>query len=133
MTYHIAVSKEAEAPVLEFDADFEEKIRRFLPSLRDQANANIEFSRSDPTRVLLVFDKDGEEWVFIGRTERKKNTLVILAAYRRQRWAQLSREEAIKIVEAGIGKRPDLPSGAEYVHRIKGAWKGLLPRDRRDS
>jgi hypothetical protein len=41
----------------------------------------------------------------------------------------LTREEAIAIVNAGIGGRPDLPSGKEYVRRVRGIWRGLQPRE----
>jgi hypothetical protein len=41
----------------------------------------------------------------------------------------VTREEAIAIVNAGIGGRPDLPPGKEYVRRVKRMWRGLLPRD----
>jgi hypothetical protein len=36
------------------------------------------------------------------------------------------RDEAIRIVSLGIGSRPDLPSGREYVKQI---WRGLKPGD----
>jgi hypothetical protein len=38
----------------------------------------------------------------------------------------LTREQALEIVNAGMGTRPDLPSGAEYVRRI---WRGRKARD----
>jgi hypothetical protein len=41
----------------------------------------------------------------------------------------ITRKDAIAIVQAGIGGRPDLPSGKEYVRRIRRLWRGLLPRD----
>lgn len=37
---------------------------------------------------------------------------------------------AIRVVSLGIGSRPDLPSGVEYVRRVRGVWRGLLPRER---
>ena len=40
----------------------------------------------------------------------------------------ISRNDAIAIVEAGIGGRPDLPSGREYVRKIAKVWRGLKPR-----
>jgi hypothetical protein len=43
-----------------------------------------------------------------------------------------SRDEALKVVAGGIGQRPDLPSGREYVKRVRGVWKGLA-LGRRDS
>jgi hypothetical protein len=33
----------------------------------------------------------------------------------------LTREQALAIVRAGIGGRPDLPSGKEYVRRVRKA------------
>lgn len=42
---------------------------------------------------------------------------------------QLTREEAIAIVEAGRGGRPDLPSGADYVRRMGKIWRWMKPRD----
>jgi hypothetical protein len=43
---------------------------------------------------------------------------------------QLTREEAIAIVEAGIGGRPDLPPGAEYVKDMaRLMWGDLASRD----
>jgi hypothetical protein len=43
---------------------------------------------------------------------------------------QLTREEAIAIVEAGIGGRPDLPPGAEYVKEVaRLMWGDLASRD----
>jgi len=41
---------------------------------------------------------------------------------------KLTREQAIKIVQAGIGGRPDLPPGDEYVRRVSRIWKGFIPR-----
>lgn len=40
----------------------------------------------------------------------------------------LTREQAVAIVEAGIGDRPDLPAGTEYVSQIREAWRGLTDR-----
>ena len=43
---------------------------------------------------------------------------------------ELSREEAIAIVEAGIGAWPDLPSGEEYVRQVsRMMWSDLASRD----
>jgi hypothetical protein len=39
-----------------------------------------------------------------------------------------TREAAVRSVSLGIGTRPDLPSGRAYVRRVRGIWKGLLPR-----
>jgi hypothetical protein len=42
----------------------------------------------------------------------------------------LTREEAKAIVEAGIGGRPDLPSGEEYVRQVSEMmWGDLASRD----
>jgi hypothetical protein len=41
----------------------------------------------------------------------------------------LTREEAIAIVEAGRGGRPDLPSGSEYVQKVSKIWRGIMPHD----
>jgi hypothetical protein len=41
----------------------------------------------------------------------------------------LTREQAIEIVNAGIGSRPDLPPGDEFVKQVSWIWRGLLPRD----
>jgi hypothetical protein len=42
----------------------------------------------------------------------------------------LTREEAIAIVEAGRGMRPDLPDGREYVKQVsKLMWGDLASRD----
>jgi hypothetical protein len=42
---------------------------------------------------------------------------------------RLTREEAIAIVEAGRGGRPDLPSGTDYVRKVKKAWRWMMPRE----
>jgi hypothetical protein len=43
---------------------------------------------------------------------------------------ELTREEAIAIVDAGIGERPDLPEGREYVKEVsKLMWGDLASRD----
>jgi hypothetical protein len=42
---------------------------------------------------------------------------------------QLTREEAIAIVEAGRGGRPDLPEGDEYVRKVAKIWRWMMPRD----
>jgi hypothetical protein len=42
---------------------------------------------------------------------------------------QLTREEAIAIVEAGRGGRRDLPSGEEYVRKVSKVWRWMAPRD----
>jgi hypothetical protein len=39
------------------------------------------------------------------------------------------RDAAVRTVSLGIGSRPDLPSGAEYVRRVRGVWRGLIPRE----
>jgi hypothetical protein len=44
--------------------------------------------------------------------------------------SDIRQNEAIRNVNLRIGSRPDLPSGAEYVRRIRGIWRGLLPRER---
>ena len=41
----------------------------------------------------------------------------------------LTREEAIAIVEAGRGGRPDLPPGKDYVRRVSKIWRWMIPRD----
>jgi len=40
----------------------------------------------------------------------------------------LTRKEAIAIVRDAAGKRPDLPTGEEYVRRLSWIWSGLLKR-----
>jgi hypothetical protein len=39
------------------------------------------------------------------------------------------REQAFRTVALGIGARPDRPSGKEDVRRVRGIWRGLLPRE----
>ena len=41
-----------------------------------------------------------------------------------------ARDEALRVVARSIGSRPDLPAGKEYVRRVRGVWKGLLPVER---
>jgi len=42
----------------------------------------------------------------------------------------LTREEAIAIVEAGMGMRPDLPTGSEYVREVsKMMWGDFAKHD----
>jgi len=41
---------------------------------------------------------------------------------------QLTREQAIAVVRAGTGGRPDLPPGDEYVRKVSKIWRGFLPR-----
>ena len=38
----------------------------------------------------------------------------------------LTKEEALAVAKEAFGKRPDLPSGEEYVRRLKPIWRGLL-------
>jgi hypothetical protein len=40
--------------------------------------------------------------------------------------SSLSNEEIEAIIKAGFGRRPDLPSGSEYVHSLKKIWRGLV-------
>lgn len=40
----------------------------------------------------------------------------------------LTRKQARAIVQAGIGRRPDLPAGTVYVRNIREAWRGLTRR-----
>lgn len=40
----------------------------------------------------------------------------------------LTQDEARTVVRSGIGTRPDLPTGSEYVNGIKGSWEGLPTR-----
>ena len=46
---------------------------------------------------------------------------------------KLSKEQAAAIVQAGIGARPDLPSGSAYVRSVKKYWRSLVPGARRSS
>jgi hypothetical protein len=39
------------------------------------------------------------------------------------------KEQAFRTVALGIGAQPNLPSGKEYVRRVRGIWRGLLPRE----
>ena len=39
----------------------------------------------------------------------------------------LTREQALKVLRAGMGGRPDLPTGAEYVRQVRKKW-GLTTR-----
>jgi hypothetical protein len=41
----------------------------------------------------------------------------------------LTREQALVVLRAGVGGRPDLPTGREYVRRVRKMWAGLTPRD----
>ena len=41
---------------------------------------------------------------------------------------RLTLEQALAVVEAGIGGRPDLPAGTEYVRQIREEWRGLTGR-----
>ena len=41
---------------------------------------------------------------------------------------KLTREQALAIVRAGMGGRPDLPPGDEYVRKVSKIWRGFLPR-----
>jgi hypothetical protein len=42
---------------------------------------------------------------------------------------KLTREEALAIVNAGIGARPDLPTGATYVREVSKIWRGIAKGD----
>ncbi len=44
---------------------------------------------------------------------------------------KLTRDQAIAIVQAGIGTAPSQPTGVEYVRHVKKYWRSLMPRDRR--
>ena len=39
---------------------------------------------------------------------------------------ELTEEEALAILKAGIGGRPDLASGEEYVEEISKIWRGFV-------
>jgi len=41
---------------------------------------------------------------------------------------ELTREQALAVVRAGMGGRPDLPPGDEYVRKVSKIWRGFLPR-----
>ena len=41
---------------------------------------------------------------------------------------KLTREQALALVRAGMGGRPDLPPGDEYVRKVSKIWRGFLPR-----
>ena len=41
---------------------------------------------------------------------------------------KLTREQALAVVRAGMGGRPDLPPGDEYVRKVSKIWRGFLPR-----
>jgi hypothetical protein len=47
----------------------------------------------------------------------------------RARVPSLTREERWAVIREGIGSRPDLPPGKEYVRRVRPIWGGLI-RDR---
>ena len=38
----------------------------------------------------------------------------------------LTKEDALAVAKEAFGKRPDLPSGEEYIRRLKPIWRGLL-------
>jgi hypothetical protein len=42
---------------------------------------------------------------------------------------KLTREQAISVVDAGIGADPGLRSGRDYVREVRRIWGGLLRRD----
>jgi len=46
---------------------------------------------------------------------------------------KLTRRQALAIVTAGIGARPDLPPGSAYVRKVKRYWRSLVPGGRRSS
>jgi hypothetical protein len=52
----------------------------------------------------------------------------INSAESRTKQGRMTKNEALRIVSDGIGKRPDLPTGAEYVERARGVWRGLSGR-----
>jgi hypothetical protein len=70
-------------------------------------------------------------------TQRKRKTLTDLVADEDVKDilkqplgapVELTREQALKIVKAGIGGRPDLPPGDEYVRKVSKIWRCFLPR-----
>ena len=90
---------------------------------------------------------DGSDNVLIARHDIEKGAKALLIHVRdaarhrvleavRQHQPEetpLTREKAASLVEEGLGRRPDLPPGTEYVRRVSWVWRGLIPGAERPS
>ena len=130
MRYEIQLSDDVETKLQGLEGAFKETVEKLLLKLAEnpyigqgptEASPGIYYLRlSDGWRLLYLL----EEAKKTVRVEYLGNEPVLLRPEGDstviEPWKRPTREEAIKIVEAGIGKRPDLPSGADYVDQIWG-------------
>jgi hypothetical protein len=123
--------------------------QRYIEGLK--LDEQMAVGASEATIVDLVLqgvDLDGREFLLQGgrgalvaRVKRvHANHRKIEVIYVEERETLLERsgsrmteEQAREIVSQGIGGRPDLPPGSEYVERVRGVWRGMVPGGRRAS
>jgi hypothetical protein len=89
-------------------------------------------------RESAVGDKDAilPEEIVLWRGEGEDRVVAVINRYVRRAFIERfgassgdpSLDDARRNVDLAIGSRPDLPPGVEYVRRMRGIWRGLLPR-----
>jgi hypothetical protein len=117
----------------DFDGDLEVVLRKRLPTLDDAER--IRPLNEDPWRFVVELKSDDTTWQIVSLLEKSANRLVLLGAYRKPlNLPKLTREEARAFLEAELESGPgEGMTGVEYVDSVRHIWKGLLPRDGRDS
>ena len=137
VAYKIVLDEDFLGPFRKLPRDVKEQLYERLPTLEAEPGPYVRLIQD---RVAVRVRKDDDyDWLLVCRPEPEIGVLLILSCLletnetRRQMLTNMSREEAIAIVQAGIGKRPDLPSGDDYVDSIRWIWKGFAPDGRSDS
>jgi mRNA-degrading endonuclease RelE of RelBE toxin-antitoxin system len=136
MTYTVEISKEAENEIASLDTEGRAEVDALLEAFEvDPAVPR----HSQAMGILQATTASG--WRVFYRVNKKTKLVSLLGVGKEPRMVEpekqtlqkplrhLTREEAIRIVTAGIGGRPDLPPGAEYVNSIRHVWKSLVPRE----
>ena len=133
--YSLKLSKDAKKEVASLDAESTAEVEVLLRAIEADPAASV---RSQAMGVSQALTRGG--WRVFYRFKPRSKTILVEAVGKEPRfvdldgtlgdaWPTFAREEAMRIVEEGIGKRPDLPSGKEYVDSVRHYWKGLLPHE----
>jgi hypothetical protein len=132
MSWKIVLGEDVAHMLRDFPGDFRKAMRAQIPSL--DAAAKQPSLGGSPQRFHVGLNADGIDWEVVGILDEKHNRIVVLGVYpKAPQHRRASRKEALTIVQAGIGAGREGPSGVEYVESIRHIWKGLLPRDRRNT
>jgi mRNA-degrading endonuclease RelE of RelBE toxin-antitoxin system len=128
VTYKTVLSARVKARLKELDDEHRKEVRRAIDTLvRDL----VEGEKPGTKIVQKVSLLPSGGYVIASVNDPTKTIYVEYAeALGEKVFGRFSREEALRIVAAGIGARPDLPSGTEYVNGIRHIWSSLWKNQR---